>query len=1327
VTLYNGKGNPAGDGTQTTTLNPDGSWAIDYRFSGKTPHGRFTVEAIVQDQVGNQSAANSSNQVNSLMMTSSNLTTSSLLMDEQAAQPEINLWNMPDTITETMVLSGTVIDQIDPSGAIVQYHFEEAAGATIFYDSSYEGNHGLCSNCPTAGITGQYGQAVQFNGGTQAISITTGLNPISTTFSVATWLNADNFNNAQTLLSQQSGTGIGHEWLRLNTNGQLKSLLGGAVVTTTTSLTAGQWHHVVLTYDGTTLRLYIDAALEATVLQPMTSADGDLIIGISQDLSTAPFSGLLDEFMLFDYALAEGEIEALAESDVIGVEGVDIWFEPFTFTNTVSTPAWEDTTLLGTAGDTLASWEYALPKDLEGFYRLNLRAADLFGNSSGMSTIWNGIIDTAAPQINFEASIIGFGLISDYEYTFTISDFVLDETSVVHPCDNRDITYHYYDLPSQPHDGLLYEVSGTCRIHTETADESSSPFVTVGACDGFGHCSEETKQATSIGKSALIIYAPENRSEAPLASPFTISGGIAGVEDYALNMTVTVNNMVVGSFVPLNTSFGDWSTDLWMPTALGTYTITVEADMASQLPLSDTVIVTLTEAPNTAPVAVDDQISTPEDQAVIISLLANDTDAEGDSLTVDSVGTPLYGTVINNGIDVTYQPLPHFNGTDVFTYTVSDGLLLSRGVVSITVTAVNDPPQAVDDAATTNEDQAVVINVLLNDSDIENDPLQIDSISQPLSGTTAISGTEEVLYTPAADFNGVITFTYTLTDGTDISTPALVTVTVNAVNDAPIAIADTAVTDEDTPIILDLLANDSDVDSPSLIIDSVTQPTNGVVSHDGQTAIYTPTANFNGNDSFSYLITDGAGGSSTSVVTITVNPINDAPNALDDETLTAEDTPITIDVLANDSDVDGDILTITAVGSTTNGSLLNNGNSVTFTPALNFYGTVVFTYTVSDGLNLYSTAQVTVTISSGNDNPIGVADQATMAEDTTAVINVLANDSDIDGDILSITSITAPAHGVAVISDSMVIYTPTANYYGADSFVYTVSDGNGGGDSAVVDITITPVNDTPQLGVEAGPALANETEVAVKMGTVSDEDGDTLTLNASIGTVTVDINNNWTWNYTTGDGPADSQTITITAEDGQGGSTQITFDLIVRNIAPPISEITSSGTLILGESSTITVTASDPIDPILHAFDCDNDGTFEVGPQVSAQANCNFDSVGTFTVGVEVRDDDGGVATGSIAITVISHQQAIAELRTVVEALKTAGVLNTGQTKSLSKNLDNAVKKLDKGQQTNAITHLDAFVTKVNEFIADGVLTFEQGQLLIDAAQRIRTAITATS
>ncbi|MCA9919637.1 MAG: tandem-95 repeat protein, partial [Anaerolineales bacterium] len=207
-------------------------------------------------------------------------------------------------------------------------------------------------------------------------------------------------------------------------------------------------------------------------------------------------------------------------------------------------------------------------------------------------------------------------------------------------------------------------------------------------------------------------------------------------------------------------------------------------------------------------------------------------------------------------------------------YTISDGNGGNGGsataTVTMTVGSMNFLPMIVSDIATTNEDASVTVDVLANDSDPDDDPLQIESATSPTNGVVSIVN-NSIVYTPTLNFNGVDSFSYTANDGNGGSGTATVTITVNAVNDAPMAADDSAATDEDTAVTLNVLDNDTDTDGDSLTVDSVTQGSNGSVSTDGTRVTYTPSANFNGNDSFTYTISDGNGGSDTALVEITVD------------------------------------------------------------------------------------------------------------------------------------------------------------------------------------------------------------------------------------------------------------------------------------------------------------------------------------------------------------------------------------------------------------------------------------------------------------------------
>lgn len=217
-------------------------------------------------------------------------------------------------------------------------------------------------------------------------------------------------------------------------------------------------------------------------------------------------------------------------------------------------------------------------------------------------------------------------------------------------------------------------------------------------------------------------------------------------------------------------------------------------------------------------------------------------------------------------------------------------------------------------------------------------------------------------------------------------------------------------------------------------------------------------------DAFTYTLTDNHGVTATATATITVTGINDGPVAVNDSAVTNEDTPVTINVLANDTDVDsGDAKTLVSVQNATHGTASVAGNDVVFTPDANYNGAASFSYTMKDAAGATSTATVSLTVNPVNDGPFATNDGATTAEDTPITINVLANDTDADGDALTVTGFSGLSHGTAQIVGNKIVFTPNANFSGTELFSYTVSDGHGGTDTAGVVVNVTPVNDAPVL------------------------------------------------------------------------------------------------------------------------------------------------------------------------------------------------------------------------------------------------------------------------
>lgn len=488
---------------------------------------------------------------------------------------------------------------------------------------------------------------------------------------------------------------------------------------------------------------------------------------------------------------------------------------------------------------------------------------------------------------------------------------------------------------------------------------------------------------------------------------------------------------------------------------------------------------------NAAPVATNDSASTAEDSSVTIDVLDNDSDEDGslDSSTVTVVNGPSNGSASVNGSGtITYSPDANFFGSDSFSYQVQDneGETSNSATVSISVTSVNDVPVANADAASTAEDTAVSINVLSNDTDVEGelDSATITIESEPQNGTATVEN-GMIRYLPNDGFSGSDSFEYSVADESgERSNNALVTISVVAVNDAPSVVADAASTNEDTSVEINVLANDSDSDGSidATTVEIENSPTNGDVSVNNTTGLitYTPDTNFFGTDSFAYSVADNEGGrSGSATVEITIISINDAPVAANDTTGTNLATAVEINVLSNDSDVDGDldISSIIIESAPTSGSaVIESSGSITYTPNDDFTGTDTFTYSVADdGGERSNTATVSVAVRV-NEAPNANADTAETEEDTAVTINVLSNDSDdIELDPSSVTIVTSPeAASVSVNSNSgAVTFTPNPNVFGEQQFSYQVSDFEGGiSEETLVTVTVNAVNDAPVITSE---------------------------------------------------------------------------------------------------------------------------------------------------------------------------------------------------------------------------------------------------------------------
>ena len=605
---------------------------------------------------------------------------------------------------------------------------------------------------------------------------------------------------------------------------------------------------------------------------------------------------------------------------------------------------------------------------------------------------------------------------------------------------------------------------------------------------------------------------------------------LVGINGGATNGTVTMNPNGTYTYTP-NANYN--GTDVF------TYQV------CDVTPDCSTATVTITiNSVNDVPVAVNDLNSTNEDTPVNGNASSNDTPS-GDGGNVWSLvginGGASNGTVsMNPDGSYTYTPNANYNGTDVFTYQVCDATPdCSTATVTVTINSVNDVPVAVNDINSTNEDTPVNGNASTNDTpsgDGGNVWTLVGINGGATNGTVTMNTNGTYTYTPNANYNGTDVFTYQVCDATPDCSTATVTVTINSVNDVPVAVNDINSTNEDTPVNGNASTNDTpsgDGGNVWTLVGTNGGATNGTVTmNPNGSYTYTPNANYNGTDVFTYEVCDALipqKDCSTATVTVTINSVNDVPVAVNDVNSSNEDTPVNGNASTNDtpSGDGGNVWTLVGInGGATNGTVsMNPDGSYTYTPNANYNGTDVFTYEVCDALISQkdcSTATVTVTINSVNDVPVAVNDINSTNEDTPVNGNASTNDtpSGDGGNVWTLVGTNGGATNgtVSMNPDGSYTYTPNANYNGTDVFTYEVCDATPDCSTATVTITINSVNDVP-VAVNDVNSTNEDTPVngnASSNDTPSGDGGNVWSLvgtngGATNGTVTMNANGTYTY------------------------------------------------------------------------------------------------------------------------------------------------------------------------------------------------------------------------
>lgn len=635
--------------------------------------------------------------------------------------------------------------------------------------------------------------------------------------------------------------------------------------------------------------------------------------------------------------------------------------------------------------------------------------------------------------------------------------------------------------------------------------------------------------------------------------------------------------------------------------------------------------VTVTETPtNRAPVALIDQYTAVSGSELAVpaatGVLANDFDADGDTLVAEITDTPNHGQIeLQADGSFTYTPDVGYVGVDQFQYRVSDGRGASgESTVLLIVTAApsNSAPVANADAYAAVAGQtlsvAATLGVLANDSDAEDDTLFATLLDPPRNGTVNLAGDGSFVYTPASGFEGTDNFRYVANDGRQASNIALVTVTVASTtgNRAPVAIPDAFAVVSGTELRLGpdlgVLANDRDDDGDTLVVTLRTPPTQGTVTlgPDGS-VIYSPNSGYVGTDRFTYVAQDGESISNEAAVTITVLREPVKPAARPDSYTTTAGGTLSVGagngLLANDTDENGDNLIASIVTFPQHGELVvNDDGSFLYYPLATFRGFDSFTYVASDGALASDPAMVTIDVRAPNTPPLANTDSYSVPAGqplfTTTLNGVLANDNDPDGSPLTALIESGPQFGQLTLNpNGSFTYVPNDGYSGSDSFTYRASDGELDSPTTSVSLDVTPPFDPPPTDpppTDPPPTDPPPTDTPATLITASAVEitgpqsglrSERLTytlraVNASTSNVTFEID----WN---GDGLTD-QTVT-------GDAAGVTVDREFGTSGTITPTVRLAGTALLGSTS-VSLTEMELVGRVLRVGGTDGPDAIEV-------------------------------------------------------------------------------------------------------------------------------------
>ncbi len=566
---------------------------------------------------------------------------------------------------------------------------------------------------------------------------------------------------------------------------------------------------------------------------------------------------------------------------------------------------------------------------------------------------------------------------------------------------------------------------------------------------------------------------------------------------------------------------------------------------------------------NDPPVAGPTSYTIDEDSVLTFSesqILANASDIEGD---VELVGISYEGSdgifTVNGDGTCSFAPNENFNGQVQLDVTIQDenGATVDTHI-NVDVLPINDPPVSGDLAYTINEDSSITLSqeqLLAKAGDIDSENLEAINLSTDDNATIQYNDDGSYTITPDENYNGDLDLTFDIIDNDGGSVQVGLDITVNPVNDLPQAQDQQFTVEEDGALLFtdaDLLEGASDIDGDDLSIENVLYTgADGVLTDNGDgTYSFAPNENFNGDVQFTFDVSDGTG-STPAFIDVSVTPVNDPPVAGSTSYTVQEDGQITISdeqLLANSSDVEGDVALANVSYSGNDGSFVDNGDGTyTFTPNENFDGNISLDVTVIDQDGATDTTTAGIDVIAVNDAPETSGIQAEVDEDNAITITqeqLLANATDIEGDDLVASNLQTndPDATIVANDDGSFTITHTENFNGELDFTYNISDGENDV-LTTLDLTVNPVNDAPEAGDEIFIQAEEDQTVGVSL---REEPALRLDQAPENGIIEANLNDEWVQLEVGQEVPADTEVRFIPNDDALANGTHTsqigTFD-----------------------------------------------------------------------------------------------------------------------------------------------------------------------------------------